>query len=201
MSKTIGNVVNPFEIVKKYGADVVRYFLLREIPSDDDGDFSEQRLVERYNGDLANGLGNLVARVSTLIENNLPDGIVFDPKRFDPDVLKAREEAYIPFSAGLQNFKFHESLAAVWQLITFADRYVNDTKPWALAKEDKEKFETVMVNLVKMIMHITFALMPFMPETADKIMEVFDFKNNKGGLEGRTLKVTKGGVLFPRLDQ
>lgn len=200
MSKTVGNVIDPFHYVEKYGADVVRYFLLREIPSDQDGDFSEKNLIDRYNGDLANGLGNLVARVSTLISNNLPDGIVFDPKRFDPEVLKAREDAYVPFAAGLQNFKLHESLAAVWQLIGYADRYVNDTKPWALAKDDKEKFETVMVNLLKMILHITWALMPFMPETADKIFDVFGIKKGAVDLEGQRLVVRKGGVLFPRLE-
>jgi methionyl-tRNA synthetase len=200
MSKTVGNVIDPFHVVEKYGADVVRYFLLREIPSDQDGDFSEKNLVERYNGDLANGLGNLVARVSTLIENNMPDGLTFDSKQFDPEVLKAIEDTRIPFTTGLDNFKLHESLAAIWQLITYADRYVNDTKPWALAKEDKEKFETVMVNLVKMILHITFALASFMPETADKIFEVFDFKKEEAGLEGRLLNVRKGGVLFPRVE-
>ncbi len=200
MSKTIGNVVDPFEVVKKYGAEVVRYFLLREIPSDDDGDFSEKRLVERYNGDLANGLGNLIARVSTLIQNNLPEGLVFTSARIESSTQEAIDRARVTFTQGIDTFRLHESLAAVWELIAHADRYVNDTKPWALAKEDREKFEIVMINLVEMILRITFALASFMPETADKIMEVFDFKNKEGGLDGRTLKIQKGPVLFPRLE-
>ncbi len=204
MSKTIGNVVDPFKMVEKYGADVVRYFLLREIPSDDDGDFSEKRLVERYNGDLANGLGNLISRVATLIENNLPDGLRYDSKHIEPDTKETIERIRQPFTAGIENFRLHESLAAIWELVAYADKYVNDTKPWALAKEDKDKFETVMVNLVEMILRITFALSSFLPETADKIMAIFDFKKEGAGLEGRLLKVHRGegaGGLFPRLEK
>ncbi len=200
MSKTIGNVVDPFKIIEKYGADVVRYFLLREIPSDDDGDFSEKRLAERYNGDLANGLGNLIARVATLVENNLPDGLNYDTQKIDSSTQETIEKVRQLLAAGLDNFRLHESLAAIWELIAYADKYVNDTKPWALAKEDKDKFEIVMVNLVGMIFAITFALSPFVPETAEKISEIFDFKNTESGLDGRTLKVQKGAVLFPRLE-
>jgi methionyl-tRNA synthetase len=197
MSKSVGNVVDPFTLVEKYGTDIVRYYLLREFSSIGDGDFSEQNLVGRYNGDLANGLGNLVARVSTLIENNLTEGLAFDSARIDSATLQAIEDAKKPFTAGLENFRLHESLGAIWQLIAHADRYVNDTKPWVLAKEDAKKFESVMINLVKIILHITFALAPFMPETADKIMDVFDFKKNN--LEGQKLVIKKGAVLFPRL--
>jgi methionyl-tRNA synthetase len=208
MSKSLGNVTDPFQVVEKYGAEVLRYYLLRAIPSDEDGDFSEKNLIERYNGDLANGLGNLISRVATLIENNLNNGIVYDSKKIEPAVQKAIEEAREPFTKGLENFRLHESLAAIWQLISFADRYVNDNKPWALAKEDSatagEKFETVMLNLVEMILRISFGLAAFMPETADKISEIFDFNppagGRKGGLEGRRLKVQKGKVLFPRLE-
>lgn len=199
ISKSLGNTVDPFKIVQKYGTDTVRYFLLREIPSYDDGDFSEKRLVERYNGDLANGLGNLISRVATLIENNFPDGLTYDSKRVELSTKETIERIQQPFTAGIENFRLHESLAAIWELIAHADKYVNDTKPWALAKEDKDKFETVMINLVEIISQITFALASFLPETADKISEIFDFKKEEGGLEGRRLKVQKGGVLFPRL--
>lgn len=200
MSKTIGNVVDPFKVVEKYDADVVRYFLLREIPSDDDGDFSEKRLVERYNGDLANGLGNLVARVATLIENNLPDGLTYDSKHVESATKETIERIHQLFTAGIENFRLHESLAAIWELIAYADKYVNDNKPWALIKEDKDKFLTVMTNLVALIHEITKALAPFMPETAEKVSGVFDFKKEEGGLEDRLLKVQKGPVLFPRLE-
>lgn len=204
MSKSLGNVTNPFPLIEKYGADVLRYFLLREIPSTEDGDFSEEKLVARYNGDLANGLGNLVARVATLIENGFNEGLEYDKKLISSETDKSIQDLISKYQTSINDFKLHESLIAIWELIARADKYVNDTKPWALAKEDAEKFKIVMVNLVEMIYQIKQSLVPFMPETAEKISAVFDFNPPKGvkegGLEGRRYKVRKGGVLFPRLE-
>ncbi|OGM97960.1 MAG: methionine--tRNA ligase [Candidatus Yanofskybacteria bacterium RIFCSPHIGHO2_01_FULL_41_21] len=201
MSKSLGNVTNPFPLVEKYGVDVLRYFLLREIPSTEDGDFSEEKLVARYNGDLANGLGNLVARVATLLSNNFNEGFEFDEKLVDSETNQAIQDFITKYKVSIENFKLHEVLIAVWELIARADKYVNDNKPWALAKKDTEKFKIVMTNLVEMIYHITKTLAPFMPETSGKISDVFDFKKEEAGLEGRRLKVRKGGVLFPRIEQ
>jgi len=201
MSKSLGNVTNPFPLVEKYGADVVRYFLLREIPSTEDGDFSEKKLIDRYNGDLANGLGNLVSRVATLVENNTDGKFVFDEKLIEPETMKAYEEMLTKYRVGIENFKLHETVTAVWGLVTCADKYVNDMKPWVLVKEDKEKFNKVMINLIEMIYRITRALAPFMPGTADDISEVFDFKKEEAGLGGRRLKVCKSGILFPRWEE
>ncbi len=199
MSKSLGNVTDPFVFVEKYCADVVRYFLLREIPSDEDGDFSEQKLIARYNGDLANGLGNLVSRVATLIDNNLPDGITYEAKLIEQNTKSSIQDTLTKYQAGIENFKLHESLIAIWELIAYADKYVNDTKPWVLVKEDKDKFLGVMNNLVELIYHISNSLKPFMPETSDKISKIFDFKKEEGILDGRKLNIKKGAVLFPRL--
>ena len=198
MSKSLGNVTNPFPLVKKYGADVLRHFLLREIPSTEDGDFSEEKLIARYNGDLANGLGNLVARVATLIDSNFSDGLEFNKSLIDPKTISAIDKMASSYKASIENFKLHEALIAIWELIAQADKYVNDTKPWALAKENPEEFKSVITNLVEMIYHITKALTLFMPETVDKISAVFDFKKEES-LEGLKLKVQKRAVLFPRL--
>ena len=199
MSKSVGNVVDPFMMVEKYGTDVIRYYLLREFSSVEDGEFSEQSLVARYNGDLANGLGNLVARVATLIENNLPDGLTYDSKYIESATKETIERIRQSFAVGIESFRLHESLAAIWELIAYADKYVNDNKPWALVKEDKDKFLTVMTNLVAMIHEIAKALTSFIPETADKISAVFDFGKERTDLEGHRLKVKKGESLFPRL--
>lgn len=201
MSKSLGNVTNPIPLIEKYGVDVLRYFLLREIPSTEDGDFSEEKLVARYNGDLANGLGNLVARVATLIDNNFSDGFEYDEKLISPETSKAVQDLLVKYQTGIDNFKLHEALIATWELIAYADKYVNDTKPWALAKENTEEFKSVMTNLVEVIDQIAKYIAPFMPETAEKISIVFDFKKEEAGLEGRRLKVQKGAVLFPRLDK
>jgi len=198
MSKSLGTGIDPFELVKKYGADVIRYFLLREIPSDEDGDFSEEKLIARYNGDLANGLGNLVSRVATLIENNLSDGLDFNSSVISSENNKIVEDFIVKYKKSIESFKLHEALIVAWELISQADKYVNDTKPWALVKEDQESFKNVMTNLVYMISQITKNLAPFMPETSEKISTVFDFEKDNI-IDGTKLKIKKGAVLFPRL--
>lgn len=200
MSKSTGNVITPYQLIDRYGADATRYLLLSAVPFGNDGDINWKRLDERYNGDLANGLGNLVSRVATLIQNNFNEGLTYGSKHIDSSVQQVIEEARRSFTAGLEGFHLHESLGAIWQLVSYADKYVSDNKPWTLIKEDAQKFEIVMVNLVEMILRITLALAPFMPETAEKISQVFDFGKEKGGLEGRRLKISKGEVLFPRLE-
>ena len=198
ISKSLGNTIDPFGMIEKYGVDVIRYFLLREIPSDEDGDFSEEKLIARYNGDLANGLGNLVSRVATLIENNLSDGLDFNSSVISSENNKIVDDFIVKYQASLNNFKLHEALISINGLISHADKYVNDTKPWALVKEDQGNFKNVMINLVYMISQITKNLAPFMPETSEKISTVFDFgKDNV--IDGTKLNIKKGAVLFPRL--
>lgn len=199
MSKTIGNVVDPFEVVKKYGADVTRYFLLREIPSGDDGDFSYKKLEERYNGDLANGLGNLVQRILTLIEDNLDNELIYKTDLTDINVTKKTSEILKEYKKNIESFNLHEALAKIWELISFADKYLDDKKPWAAIKHDEKEFLAIMTNLVATIYSVAWMLLPFMPETADKIFESFGADKNAGALENYKFIVKKGGVLFPRL--
>ncbi|MBX4189971.1 methionine--tRNA ligase [Candidatus Parcubacteria bacterium] len=188
MSKTIGNVIDPFEIVQKYGVDIVRYFLLREIPSDQDGDFSEKKLVERYNGDLANGLGNLVQRVATLIESNL-DGELIIAKE---NILKFDEDQST-FNASIDQFRLHEALNFVWAKIAEANLLISERKPWDEAKTNPAEFLKTMTTVLLMIERVNHLLEPFMPETSNKISEVFQ-------KDGDTFRIKKGPGLFPRLE-
>lgn len=213
MSKTIGNVVDPFEAVKKYGAEVVRYFLLREIPSGDDGDFSYKKLEERYNGDLANGLGNLVQRVVTLIENNLDNELIYKEEncKFPRDWVghgivteltegNGYKKGQNYFETKINNFELHKAIESMWDEIGFANSYIDEKKPWVEVKESPEKFLETMVVLVAMIHHVSWLLQPFMPETADKIAKIFgDDLLNKEIPENYKFIVKKGEVLFPRL--
>jgi len=172
MSKTLGNVVDPFELINQYGLESVRYYLLSQIPIDNDGEFTIERFREIYNADLANGLGNLVARVAKLCEKvnlnapELPTG--FDPK----------------MTVYLASFKFNEALNHIWGEITEADKKVNEEKPWELSGKNLEK---VLVELVKRIQHIAFNLQPFLPETAEKILKQFSGQ------------IKSQAPLFPRL--
>jgi methionyl-tRNA synthetase len=174
MSKSLGNVVDPLELVKKYGVDSLRYFLLREIPPNEDGDFTFEKFEERYNSDLAKGLGNLVARVLTLAERFK----VHDQKtKFKREIKKTEENC----KKLMDEFKFYEALAVVWQFISFCDKYIEKERPWEESKSQKE----VIGNLLFAISNIAEILKPFLPETSEKIF--------------KQLKEKKGESLFPRV--
>ncbi len=180
MSKSLGNIVDPFELVKKYGTDPVRYFLLREFTSTEDGDFSIKRFEERYNADLANGLGNLVSRVLTLSEKIKP------AKSADGQLTKKIKSSQKSYQKAMEEIKFHEALESVWQLISASDEYIEKNKPWQLIKSQPEKFKQVISELLITLKGIASLLEPFMPETSEKILK--QLKQNK-----------KIEALFPRL--
>lgn len=180
MSKTIGNVISPAELVKKYGTDAVRYYLLREIPSGEDGDFSEKKFLERYNGDLANGLGNFAARVLTLGEKFGEAGKVEDKVWQRIDFLKKQTDRQI------DSFKLHEALASIWELISFGDVYINEKKPW----ESGDK--NVVLNCVVILDNVAAMVAPFLPGTAEAITKNIIW-------EGGSMRVKKIEALFPRL--
>ncbi len=159
MSKTLGNVVDPLEMIEKYGTDTLRYYFLREIPPTADGDFSEDRLKELYNADLANGLGNLMARVAKLCEKN-EVSLQNQPLSLDPHVENL-----------LVEYRFNEALNEVWKKISKADKQINDTKPWEL---NKEQAKPILEDLVGQIRTIAHSLEPFLPETSQKILAQFN---------------------------
>lgn len=179
ISKTRGNVIDPFPLIEKYGSEVVRYFLLREIPSDDDGDFSIKKLEARYASDLQNNLGNLVSRLTNLIEKNL-DGEILDI--VEPPKKAEHSEKYIT------EFRLHEALAEIWANISWANQYIDRTKLWELPKKDPHLFREVIFSLVALLRQVTLEIAPFLPETADKLDKIFNAD-----------KIVKAEALFPRL--
>lgn len=190
MSKSLGNVVSPVELVEKYGSDATRYFLLREIPTTDDGDYSEQKFRDRYNGELANGLGNFSARVLTLASK---DDFMLSEEEYEAlveDPVRHRiVDAERTIKEKMDAFRLHEAIGAIWEVITFGDLYVNEMKPWTLDGDEKKK---VMANLLFILESITRLLEPFLPKVADKIAQ------NVTRVNGR-MAITKGENLFPRL--
>ncbi len=164
ISKSLGNVIDPVELAEAYSADVVRYFLLREIPFGNDGDFSHSRLQERYNSDLANGLGNLVSRSLNMIEKFWPD---FNEQPALPEgivtIVAETQEL-------LEQLAFDTSLTKLWQAVAWADGLVEATKPWELAKAGKdEELKEVLRQLYAVLQAVTQALEPFMPDTHAKL--------------------------------
>jgi len=180
MSKSLGNVVDPFELFQKHGTDAVRYFLLREIPTTEDGDFTYEKLEKRYNADLARGLGNLVARVIKLsqifnFQFSIPNK--FSNSNFQTTVKKTWGD----YKKSLEKFKFNEALITIWDLIGFCDRYIEKERPW----EKSKRQQLVIGDLLFVISQITEMLKPFLPETSEKIL--------------RQLRTKKPKPLFPRI--
>ncbi len=176
MSKSLGNVIDPFELVKKYGVDPVRYYLLREIVPTEDGDFTYEKFETRYNSDLAGGVGNLLSRTVTLANK---DNFASCPtsEKIKTEVQKTKKEV----DDFLQEFKFNESLKSIWELISFCDKYINQEKPW----EGKENASQVISDILFALENIAEMLLPFLPETAEKMKLVLETK--------------KSQALFPRL--
>ncbi|MDO8659726.1 MAG: methionine--tRNA ligase [Candidatus Parcubacteria bacterium] len=173
MSKTVGNVLNPIPLIEKYGADALRYYLLAKISPFSDGDFSEEKFKETYNADLANGLGNLVARVAKLCER----------VTLKPSPTLALSEEY---KQGFESFKFNEVLENIWNEIKILDQQINTAEPWKIT--DKKKLTEVLQSAVDGILKVNNEIKPFLPETAEKIEEQF-----KGP------KITSQKPLFPRI--
>lgn len=188
MSKSLGNIIDPFELVEKYGSEAVRYFLLREIPPTEDGDFSEEKFKNRYNADLASGLGNLIARIMTLAEKGKLFGLK-EKKKSLQDIIIEKEVNHCRarYKKALAEFKFNEALIAIWELITFSDRYLEQERPWELLKErtKKRKLKIILNNLFFILDNLRFFLQPFLPVTSEEIE--------------KQLKEGRGQPLFPRL--
>lgn len=186
ISKTVGNVIDPFELVKKYGTDAVRYYLLREVSPFEDGDFSYEKFEELYNADLANGVGNFAARVLTLGEKLGETSIDFK-KDILPATSEKIEETRRLVDQKIGEFKFHEAATAVRDLIAYGDSYINEEKPWQ--GENKK----AIVNLVVILDNLASLLQAFLPATAEKITKSIEWTDKN------TVKVKKSENLFPRI--
>jgi methionyl-tRNA synthetase len=173
MSKTLGNVVDPRDLVAEYGADVVRYFLLRDFAFGNDGDFSHERLKDRYNSDLANGLGNLVSRTLNMFDKYCDQNDVSVSTVLSEEVVILAKEA----DAFVEELAFHKALASIWKLVAFADELIEKHKPWELVKNgDTEKAQEIIHHAVAVLELINERIAPFMPETHEKLSVILSAK-------------------------
>ncbi|MDO8667678.1 MAG: methionine--tRNA ligase [bacterium] len=177
MGKSLGNVIAPDDLIKKYGVDASRYLIMSAAVFGHDGDISFEKFDEKYNADLANGLGNLTARVSNLIEKN---NLEFNLKAGSDEKLVEN------FSKSMQAFQFDEALKILWLVLRAGDEVLSDKKPWKL--EDKKAIEKILKPIAQNILDVAVLLKPFMPEVSEKIVAQFSAK-----------QIKKGESLFPRI--
>jgi len=215
MSKSKGNVVDPIPLVAEFGADAIRYFLLREAMLGSDWGFSREALIQRINADLANDLGNLLNRSIAMVDRYFGGEIVQpgDETELDRELRIMTMEVAQRYETLMGNFEINTAMADIWRLIGRTNKYIDETMPWALAKEEQERqrLATVMYNLCEVLRVVAVLISPFMPITTEKMLEQLGLKGTSavdnnlkaaqtwGGIPVGT-RIEKGQPLFPRIE-
>lgn len=210
MSKSIGNVLSPNGLVETYGLDAIRYFLMREIPHGQDGNFGHEQAITRINADLANGLGNLAQRTLSMIYKNcdaaIPSNI--NMEQADKDLLSYITETALPEArAHMEKFHVHRALESIWRGVSEANAYIDAQAPWTLRKQDPERMKTVLYTLAEAIRRLAILAQPVIPGSADKLLDQLKIAPNQRDFNNLTIdyaltqgtEIAQPQGIFPRL--
>ncbi|NMA84656.1 MAG: methionine--tRNA ligase [Epulopiscium sp.] len=213
MSKSKGNVVDPKVLVERYGSDAVRYFLMREVAFGQDGNFTNDALIQRINSDLANDLGNLVSRTISMIEKYFSGQLPVNRRgtEFDQDLQQIATKTVYKVEDAMEQLFFSDALVSIWQLISRTNKYIDETQPWLLAKDHRndDMLANVMYHLAETLRIISILIEPFMPRTPKLIREqlcisepkIVSWESTKlWGRLPQNLSVKRGINMFPRID-
>lgn len=195
MSKSLGNIVDPRDVMNEYGVDAFRHYLLTEIMPTRDGDFSNEKFKARYNGDLASGLGNFMARIVGLGERHLKKPL---KSAISPATKVQIEKRWKAYSKYMEEMKFADAIKETYALISYGDKRINDVKLWELAQNDKKRFEAELSDVATILANVAWMLHPMVPASSQKIFGQLGIKPDSK--VNWSFKMKKGDPLFPRLE-
>ncbi len=212
MSKSLGNVIDPFVLAERYGVDAVRYQILRDMPYGSDCNFSNEIMISRINTDLANDFGNLVSRTVAMVDKYFGGALISDKTKgdFDDELIGMAKELKAKVEEAVENAQLSKALEEIFKVVSRANKYIDETAPWVLAKDEANKARlcAVLYNLLETIRITSTLLYPFMPTTMPKVWQQIGATNGEASYENAdkfsvlspVVKVNKGEVLFPRID-
>ena len=208
ISKSLGNVINPYEIIGKYGLDQIRFFLFREVPFGNDGDFSKDAIAQRVNADLSNNYGNLIQRIASFIIKNA-NSEVTKPKKLevlDEKLLKSFDETFKDYLNHMEHFQIDRALKNIFEYLSEVNAYVDNQAPWSLKKTDTERMQDVLYVITLITIKCSILLHPVMPSSINKILNIYNLAlrdlnlNNLKDFNPNVVKLNQPNPIFPRID-